>query len=63
MLKNADLFSGFLFFVDLNVVKINDAFRGYAMSCKIKVTEKKRSNPIKQLVANKSSIKYLLVIF
>ena len=45
------------FYEELNVIKTNHAFRGYAMSCKVKLVEKK--NPIKQLEASKSSIKDL----
>ena len=45
------------FFNELNVVKTNHVFRGYAMSYKIKIIEKK--DLIKQLEASKSSIKDL----
>ena len=54
-LKNIDLLPELLFYVELNVIKINHAFRGYAMSYKVEITEKK--DPIKQLRASKSSIK------
>ena len=40
-----------------NVIKINHAFRGYAMSYKVEVIEKK--DQIKQLESDKSSIKDL----
>ena len=56
-LKNTDLLSELPLYEELNVIKTNHAFRGYAMSCEVEVTEKK--DPIKQLEANKSSIKDL----
>ena len=43
------------FYEKLNVIKKNHAFRGYAISYKVKFFEKK--DPIKQLEASKSSIK------
>ena len=45
------------FYGELNVIKTNHAFRGYAMSYKVKIIEKK--DPIKQLEASKSSTKDL----
>ena len=42
---------------ELNVIKTNHAFRGYATSYKVELLEKK--DPIKQLEARKSSIKDL----
>ena len=56
-LKNTDLLSELPLFEELNVIKINHAFRGYAMSYKVEIIEKK--DPIKQLEASKSSIKDL----
>ena len=56
-LKNTDLLSELAFYEKLNVIKTNHAFRGYAMSYKVEITEKK--DPIKQLEASKSSIKDL----
>ena len=56
-LKNIDLLSELPFYEELNVIKTNHAFRGYAMSYKVEITEKK--DPIKQLEASKSSIKDL----
>ena len=41
-------------------MQTNYAFRGYAMSCKVKIIEKKDS--IKQLEASKSSIKDLFSV-
>ena len=43
-LKNIDLVSGLLFYEELNVIKTDHAFRGYAMSYKVEIVEKKRSN-------------------
>ena len=57
-LKNIDLFSERPFYEKLNLIKTNHAFRGYAMSCKVELVEKK--DPINQLEARKSSIKDLL---
>ena len=45
------------FYEKLNVIKTNHAFRGYAISYKIEITEKE--DPIKQLEVSKSSIKDL----
>ena len=42
-LKNIDLLSELPFYEELNVIKTNHAFRGYAMSYKVKLVEK-RSN-------------------
>ena len=58
MLKNIDLLSELPFYEELNVIKTNHAFRGYAMSYKLKLVEKK--DPIERLEASKSSIKDLL---
>ena len=46
-LKNTDLLSELPFYEELNVIKTNRAFRGYAMSYKIETIEK--TDPIKQL--------------
>ena len=43
-LKNIDLLLELHFYEELNVIKTNDAFRGYAMSYKVELIEKKRSN-------------------
>ena len=45
------------YYEELNVIKTNHAFRGYALTCKIQLVENK--DPIKQVEAIKSSIKYL----
>ena len=54
-LKNIDLLSELPFYEELNEIKVNHAFRGYGMSYKTKLVEKKY--PIEQLEASKSSIK------
>ena len=56
-LKNIDLLSELPFYKELNVIKTNHAFRGYAISYKIELVEKK--DPIEQLETSKSSIKDL----
>ena len=45
------------FYEELNVIKTDNAFRGYAMSYKVEIIEQK--DPIKQLEASKSSNKDL----
>ena len=52
-LKNIDLLSELPFYEELNVIKTNHAFRGYAMSYKVELVEKKK------LEASNSSIKDL----
>ena len=54
-LKNIDLLSELPFYEELNVIKTNHAFRGYAVSYRVEIIEKK--DLIKQLEASKSSIK------
>ena len=44
LLKNIDLLSGLPFYEELSVIKADYAFKGYAMSCKVKLVERKRSN-------------------
>ena len=56
-LKNIDRLAELLFYGQLSVTKINQAFRGYAMSYKVEIIERK--DPIVQLQASKSSIKDL----
>ena len=51
------MLSEFLFYEELNIIKTNGMFRGYAGSYKVKIIEKKDS--ITQLEASKSSIKDL----
>ena len=43
-LKNIDLLSELPFYEELNMIKINHAFRGYAMSYKVEIVGEKRSN-------------------
>ena len=57
-LKNIDQLAELPFYEQLSVIKANQALRGYAMSYKIEIIERK--NPIVQLEASKSSIKDLL---
>ena len=56
-LKNIDRLAGISFYEQLGVIKADQAFRGYAMSCKFEIIERK--DPIVQLEASKSSIKDL----
>ena len=56
-LKSIDLLSELPFYEELNVIKTTHTFRGYAMSNKFKLVQKK--DPIEQLEASKSSIKDL----
>ena len=56
-LKNNNLLSELSFYEELNVIKRNHAFRGYAMSGKVELVEKK--DPIEQLEARKLSNKDL----
>ena len=57
-LKNIDRLPELPFYEQLSVIKTNQAFRGYEMSYKVEVIERK--DPIVQLEASKSSIKDLL---
>ena len=61
-LKNVDLLSELPFY-ELSTIKINRAFRGYAMSYKVEIIETK--DAIMQLEASKLSIKglFCLLIF
>ena len=56
-LKNIDLLAELPFYEQLNVIKTNQAFGGYAMLYKVEIVERK--DPIIQLEASKSSIKDL----
>ena len=56
-LKNIDSLSELPFYRELNVIKTDHAFRGYAMRYKSEIIEKK--DPINQLEASKTSIKDL----
>ena len=57
-LKNTDLLSQLPFYKELNVIKTDHAFRGYAMSYRVETVEKK--DPLIQLEASKTSIKDLV---
>ena len=56
-LKNTDLLSELSFYEELKVIKTNHVFRGYPMSYKVEIIERK--DPINQLEVSKSSIKDL----
>ena len=56
-LKNIDRLAELPFYEQLSVIKTNQAFRGYAMSYKVEVIERK--DPIVELEVSKSSIKNL----
>ena len=54
-LRNIDRLAELLFYEQLSVIKINQAFKGYAMSYKVEIIVRK--DPIVQLKTSKSSIK------
>ena len=56
-LKNIDLLSELPFYDQLNIIKTDQAFKGYAVSYKVKIVDKK--DLIVQLEASKSSNKDL----
>ena len=56
-LKNVDLLAELPFFDQLNIIKTDQAFKGYARSYKVEIVDKK--DLIVQLEASKSSIKDL----
>ena len=56
-LKNIDLLSELPFYEQLNIIKTNQAIKGYAMSYEVEIIERK--DPMNQLEASKSSIKDL----
>ena len=56
-LKNINQLAELPFFEQLSIIKTNQAFRGYAMSYKIEIVERK--DPIVQLETSKLSIKGL----
>ena len=57
-MKNIDLHSELTFYEELSVVETDHVFKGYVMSYKFKLVEKK--GPLIQLEAGKISIKDLL---
>ena len=56
-LKSIDLLSQLPFYEEPNIIKTNNAFRGYTMSYIVEIIEKK--DPIIQLEPSKSSIQDL----
>ena len=60
-LKHIDKLIELPFYEQLDVIKTDEAFRGYAMSYKVQIVERK--DPIVQLKASKLSIKICLMIF
>ena len=56
-LKNIDRLAELPFYEQLSVIKTDQAFKGYAMSYKVEIVERK--DPIVQLEASKLSIKNL----
>ena len=61
-LKNIDRLAELPFLEQLSIIKTNQAFRGYALSYKVEIVEKKKKrkkDPIIQLEVSKSSIKGL----
>ena len=56
-LKNVDLLDELPFYNQLNIIKTDQAFKGYARSYKVEIVNKK--DLIVQLEASKSSIKDL----
>ena len=57
VLENIDFLSKLPFYEELNVIKTDHAFKGYALSYKVEQVEKK--DPLIQSETSKSSIKYL----
>ena len=57
-LKNIDLLAELPFYNQLNIIRTDHAFSGYAMSYKVEIVDKKDLTV--QLEASKSSIKNLL---
>ena len=55
------MLSELFFYEELDVIKTNHAFRGYAMNYKVKLVEER--DPIRQLEASKSRIKDLFSDF
>ena len=56
-LKNIDLLAELPFYDQLNIIRTDHAFNGYAMSYKVEIVDKK--DLIVQLETSRSSIKYL----
>ena len=60
-LKNIDQLAELPFYEQLSVIKTDQAFKGYAMSYKVEIIEKK--DPIVQLESSKLRLKICLMIF
>ena len=60
MLRNIDQLAERPFYEQLNVIKTNQAFRGYAKSYRVEIIQKK--DPVVQLEASKLSIKDLVSV-
>ena len=58
-IKNIDLLAELPFYNQLNIIRTDHAFRGYAMSYKVEIVDKK--DVIVQLEASRSSIKDLFI--
>ena len=56
-LKSIDFLSALPFYEELSIIKTHQVFKGYAMSYKVEIIDKK--DPLTQLEASKSSIKDL----
>ena len=46
-LKNTDLLSELSFYEELNIIKTNHEFRGYSMSYKVEIVEKRSNYPVR----------------
>ena len=51
------MLSELIFYEELNVIKTDHVFKGYAMVCKVEIVKKK--DPLIQVEASKTSIKNL----
>ena len=60
MLRNIDQLAERPFYEQLNVIKTNQAFRGYAKSYRVEIIQKK--DPVVELEASKLSIKDLFSV-
>ena len=60
-LKNIDLLAELTFYDQLNIIRTEHPFSGYAMSPKVEIVDKK--DLIVQLEASKSILKICLLIF
>ena len=56
-LININLLSELPFYDELNIIKTNYAFKGYAMSYKVEIYKAQKKDPIILLETSKSSIK------